>query len=105
MKRHIPERTCVACRRQRPKREMVRIVRTPEGAVVIDRTGKLSGRGAYLCRELSCWEAGLRRESLARALKTSLTASDRAALEAYAAGLREELGGADRPNRAEGSEV
>lgn len=105
MKRHVPERTCVACRRQRPKREMVRIVRTPDGGIVIDRTGKLSGRGAYLCRELSCWEAGLRRESLARALKTTLSASERAALEAYAASLRAELPGPDRPNRAEGSEL
>ena len=91
--RHVPERTCVACRRQQPKRAMVRVVRTPLGAIVVDPTGKASGRGAYLCRGTPCWEGGLRRQVLARALKTTLSAADRAALEAYAAGLAGE--GAD----------
>jgi hypothetical protein len=84
---HVPERTCVACRQPRPKRELVRIVRTAEGSVQVDPTGKLSGRGAYLCRQASCWKAGLRRDALGRALKVSITPSDRAALEAYAAAL------------------
>src|ERR671916_796064 len=48
--RHIPERTCVACRSPRPKRELVRVVRAPDGTVTVDDTGKKSGRGAYLCR-------------------------------------------------------
>ena len=85
--RHVPERTCVACRTAQPKRAMVRIVRTVAGEVVIDLTGKLSGRGAYLCRKPSCWEAGLRKDVLARALKTGVTAADRAALEAFSASL------------------
>ena len=87
VQRHVPERTCVACRTPQPKRAMVRIVRTVPGAVVVDPTGKLSGRGAYLCRQASCWERGLRKDVLPRALKTSLSEADRAALEAYAAGL------------------
>ncbi len=50
----IPMRTCVACRRERPKREMMRIVRTPEGEIDADFSGKLAGRGAYVCPEEGC---------------------------------------------------
>ncbi|MBA2447465.1 MAG: YlxR family protein [Chloroflexi bacterium] len=81
--RHIPERTCVACRSLRPKREMVRVVRTTAGAVVVDPTGKQSGRGAYLCRLPDCWRTALRRKALERALKTELSDADGAALERY----------------------
>lgn len=81
--RHIPERTCVACRSLRPKREMVRVVRTAAGAVVVDPTGKASGRGAYLCRLPDCWQTALRRKILDRALKTELGDAERAALETY----------------------
>jgi len=55
-----PERSCIACRQVQPKRGLVRLVRTHGGAVQIDLTGKLMGRGAYLCRRLECWEKGLR---------------------------------------------
>lgn len=85
--RHVPERTCVACRLPRPKREMVRIVRTASGSVEVDPTGKLSGRGAYLCQQASCWQAALRRDALGRALKVTVPPADRAALEAYVVGL------------------
>lgn len=81
--RHIPERTCVACRSLRPKREMVRVVRTTAGPVVVDPTGKQSGRGAYLCRLSDCWQTALRRKALERALKTELSDADHAALESY----------------------
>ncbi len=83
--RHIPERTCVACRSLRPKRDMARVVRAPDGAVGIDDTGKKSGRGAYLCRRAECWQAGLRRRILDRALKIELSAGDREALTAFGA--------------------
>jgi uncharacterized protein len=82
-RRHIPERTCVACRSLRPKREMVRVVRTPDGAVEVDLTGKKSGRGAYLCRAQGCWQAALRRKGLERALKIELSPSDREALTTF----------------------
>ena len=85
--RHLPERTCVACRLAQPKRNLVRIVRPRDGAVKVDLTGKLSGRGAYLCRQSSCWHAALKKDILGRALKRTLEAADRAALEAYAATL------------------
>jgi hypothetical protein len=51
------------------KRDLVRLVRTPEGQLVIDKTGKQNGRGAYLCHQRSCWEAALRGRQLSKALK------------------------------------
>ncbi len=81
--RHIPERTCVACRSLRPKREMVRVVRTTDGPVQIDLTGKQAGRGAYLCRRRECWHRALRQEALGRALKTELSAADRDTLRSF----------------------
>ncbi len=67
--RHVPQRTCVACRQTGDKRGLVRIVRAPDGSVSIDPTGKRSGRGAYLCHTPACWEAALKRGVLPRALK------------------------------------
>lgn len=90
-RKHIPQRTCVGCRQVRAKREMVRIVRTPDHGVMIDETGKRSGRGAYLCRRRSCWQQALRHRRLEHALKTGLTAEEQAMLEAFAASLPEEL--------------
>jgi len=67
--RHIPQRTCVACRQANAKRQLVRIVRASDGSVTIDPSGKRSGRGAYLCSTTECWDAGLKRGVLPRALK------------------------------------
>jgi predicted RNA-binding protein YlxR (DUF448 family) len=72
---------CVACRQSQDKKSLVRIVRTQEG-VYVDETGKLSGRGAYLHADPSCWEIGLKK-SLERALKTSFTEQDRDRLLQY----------------------
>ncbi|MDQ6748876.1 MAG: YlxR family protein [Candidatus Dormibacteraeota bacterium] len=69
---HVPSRTCVACRTERPKRDLVRLVRDPVGGVVVDQTGKLNGRGAYLCHDPACWTQAQRRKALERALKVSL---------------------------------
>jgi uncharacterized protein len=90
--RHAPERTCVACRQAQPKRQLIRVVRTLADGVQVDPTGKLAGRGAYLCRQATCWELGLRKGILARALKTAVTATDRAMLEAFAADLSPQRG-------------
>jgi len=81
--RHVPQRTCVACRRTAAKRELVRVVRTPTGAVEVDATGKKSGRGAYLCRAQECWQLALKKERLDYALKARLTAEEREALLEY----------------------
>ena len=85
--KHIPQRTCIGCRESSAKREFVRIVRTVEGTVEVDPTGKKSGRGAYLCRRRPCWETALKRDAVGRALKVALPTDDRAALSAYAATL------------------
>jgi predicted RNA-binding protein YlxR (DUF448 family) len=81
--RHIPQRTCIACAESRPKRELIRIVRTPDGHVALDPTGKKSGRGAYLCAKRSCWEPALRKGTLEHAFGVTLSPEDRAELEAY----------------------
>jgi uncharacterized protein len=82
--KHVPVRTCVACREKDAKREYVRIVRTPDDQVVIDPTGKLNGRGAYLCKRRSCWDLAAASNVLDRALKTSLDEQTRSTLRTYA---------------------
>ena len=76
-RKHIPHRTCVACREKKDKRLLTRIVRTPDGVVVIDSTGKRNGRGAYLCEQESCWFRALDGQLLDKALKTEVTAEDK----------------------------
>ncbi len=88
--KHIPMRTCVGCRQTQPKRALVRIVRTPEGQIAVDPTGKRAGRGAYLCRRRSCWEMALKRGSLEHALKTSLSEEERTILRTYMENMPEE---------------
>jgi hypothetical protein len=70
--KQAPARTCVACRTERPKRELVRIVRTPAGTLLLDPTGKLAGRGAYLCAEGTCRATALKKRAIERALKSPL---------------------------------
>ena len=84
-RKHVPQRTCVGCRTVNEKRELIRIVRTPEG-VQIDLKGKLPGRGAYLHEDHSCWQLGLDGR-LAHALKVTLSEQDRQTLQAFADGL------------------
>ncbi len=68
----IPQRICVGCKKTRGKKELIRIVRTPDLQVKIDATGKLSGRGAYLCRDLECLDLALAGKKLQRALHVDL---------------------------------
>ena len=89
--KHIPQRTCVACRAVEAKGTLVRVVRTPEG-VFPDPRGKLPGRGAYLHARRSCWERGIN-EKLASALNIALTEADRQRLTEYFAALPDEKGG------------
>jgi len=67
-RRHVPMRMCVGCQEMKPKREMVRIVRTPEGEVLVDPTGKKSGRGAYVCPDEGCLEKAVKARRLEKAL-------------------------------------
>ena len=71
--KHIPQRTCVACRQVGQKRGLVRLVRTPEGEVVVDITGKKAGRGAYLCMTRQCWEMGIKGGKVERSFKITLS--------------------------------
>jgi uncharacterized protein len=78
--RRAPTRSCVACRTPRPKRELLRIVRTPDGTVTVDETGRLAGRGAYICRTEACLDKAITKGALSRALKTPFPADLREAL-------------------------
>ena len=96
-RRHVPLRTCVACRTTEGKRELIRVVRSPAEGVRVDLSGKHAGRGAYLCRNRACWEQALRTQRLNQALKTALTAEEIATLRAFAADLPEApIGGAKK---------
>lgn len=68
-------RTCIGCRTVRPKRELLRVVRTVDGEVVFDPTGKRSGRGAYFCPDPSCLQRGLHPGTLSAALKAEVGAA------------------------------
>ncbi len=81
--KHIPQRTCVACRQVRAQRELVRLVRRADGGVAVDAVEKRVGRGAYLCRAPECWQIGLKKGRLERALGTSLTQDNRVQLIKY----------------------
>lgn len=72
MAKKIPMRMCVSCREMQPKKELVRIVRTPEGAVILDTTGRANGRGAYLCKKSTCLEKAIKSRALERALETKI---------------------------------
>lgn len=64
----VPMRMCVACREMKPKRELVRIVRTPEDEIRADFTGRANGRGAYICKSEACLEKAQKIRALDRAL-------------------------------------
>jgi predicted RNA-binding protein YlxR (DUF448 family) len=85
--KHVPERICLACRKVKPKRELIRLVRMADGGIEIDLGGKQAGRGAYLCALPECWAIGLKGDRLERALKTTLTGSNRERLSEYASGM------------------
>jgi len=87
--KHVPLRTCVACRGSQPKRELVRVVRVSTDAVEVDRTGRKNGRGAYLCPAQECWHLAERKRALNHALEMTVSAADWKALWEYAQGLPE----------------
>ena len=67
-----PQRTCLGCREVRNKNELVRIVRTPEGEVIVDAKGRANGRGAYICSNAECLRKAVRTKALERALKVEI---------------------------------
>jgi predicted RNA-binding protein YlxR (DUF448 family) len=84
MPKHIPLRSCIACRETKPKRELVRVVRIDETNVEVDRTGKKNGRGAYFCPAVECWELGQKRKALNHALSMTVSSDNWDELLSYA---------------------
>ncbi len=66
---------CIGCREMKNRNELIRIVRTPDGAVVLDKTGKTSGRGAYICKDVNCFMKLKKSHGLDRSFKTSIPES------------------------------
>jgi predicted RNA-binding protein YlxR (DUF448 family) len=85
--KHLPQRTCIACRRTDFKRALVRLVFVPAEGVAIDLTGKKAGRGAYLCRDKNCWKNALNSGKLERALRIGLNPENKEKLVNYAKGF------------------
>lgn len=67
--RKVPLRVCIGCQEQKSKKELVRIVRTPEGSIELDPTGKKAGRGTYICPKPQCLEAAVKGRRIERSLK------------------------------------
>lgn len=80
--RKIPVRRCCGCGEGKPKKELVRIVRSPEGEVSLDLTGKKAGRGAYLCPSAACLAKARKKKSLERALAVAIPPEVYEAMEA-----------------------
>ena len=93
-KRKIPARMCVSCREMKPKKDLIRIVRSPEGAVAIDESGRAPGRGAYICANAECARQAEKR----RAVEKNLDAGDCGLLYSQLAALC-----AERAKPAEGA--
>lgn len=86
MPKKIPMRQCVGCREMKPKKELIRVVRSPEGAVSLDFRGKLPGRGAYVCPEEACLARARKSKALERAFETALPPEVYEGLEAQMKG-------------------
>ncbi len=72
VKRKVPMRQCIGCREMKNKKELIRILKTPENQFVIDATGKKNGRGAYLCKSMSCFEAAVKSRGLERSFQCAV---------------------------------
>ena len=72
MQKKIPQRQCMGCRERKPKRDMIRVVRTPEGVVSLDFGGKMNGRGAYICPDPECLKKVRKSKALDRSLEVSI---------------------------------
>ena len=84
--RKIPHRQCVGCRTMKDKKALVRIVKTPEGEICVDATGKKSGRGAYICPDAQCLQKARKSRALERAFETAIGEDIYAALQAQIEG-------------------
>lgn len=76
-----PLRKCAGCQQMKDKKELIRVLRTPEGEITIDTTGRMNGRGAYLCRSSSCLRKAMKAHALERSLGAKISAEVYSALE------------------------
>ena len=81
MQKKIPQRQCMGCRERKNKRDLIRVVRSPEGVVSLDFSGKAPGRGAYLCPSPDCLKRAIRSKALDRSLETQIPEEVYARLE------------------------
>ena len=70
--RKVPMRQCTGCQEMKNKKEMIRVLKTSEGEILLDATGKKNGRGDYLCRSMDCLEKAIRSRGLERSLKVKI---------------------------------
>ncbi len=73
MEKKIPMRQCIGCGSMKEKRELIRVVRTPEGEIALDRSGRMNGRGAYICPTQECLEKAVRNKGLNRSFKMAVS--------------------------------
>jgi len=73
MPKKIPQRMCLGCREHKDKKELVRVVRSPEGEVSVDLTGRKNGRGAYICRSKECLKKARKQKAISKALNCEIT--------------------------------
>jgi len=86
--RQEPQRTCVACRKTGEKSTLIRLVRKDDNMIEVDLTGRMNGRGAYMCSEITCWQDGINKGQLERALKVKLDSENRSSLIRYGNSLK-----------------
>ena len=72
MQKKIPQRQCMGCRERKPKRDMIRIVRGTDGQVCLDFSGKMNGRGAYICPQMDCLKKAMKSKALDRSLEVTI---------------------------------
>ncbi len=72
MSKSLPLRKCISCQQRLAKNELLRVVKTKDGEILIDKTGKANGRGAYICNSLQCFEKMIKTRALNRAFKTEV---------------------------------
>lgn len=93
-KKGKPERMCVGCREMKEKRSLIRVVKTPEGEIKIDSSGKMSGRGAYVCRDVQCLQKAIKSKGLEKSLKVSISDDIKDQLTAILADITKNIGDA-----------
>lgn len=76
-----PMRMCTGCRQMKPKQQLIRIVKTPDGEIKLDTTGRLNGRGAYICKSADCLKKAQKAGALSRAFETDVADEVYAAIE------------------------